>query len=79
VEIALIIVKFIDIVTCRPIARERLGKHIPAATNTQATSIAIQRCCKYNNRGGGVFYIVLIYPLLDNRCVFFGPTLRLYK
>jgi hypothetical protein len=24
-------------VTCRPIARERLGKHIPTATNTQAT------------------------------------------
>jgi hypothetical protein len=26
-----------NIVTCRPIAKERLGKHIPAATNTQAT------------------------------------------
>jgi hypothetical protein len=26
-----------NIVTCKPIARERLGKHIPAATNTQAT------------------------------------------
>jgi hypothetical protein len=26
-----------NIVTYRPIARERLGKHIPAATNTQAT------------------------------------------
>jgi hypothetical protein len=29
-------IQFINIVTCRPIARERLGKHIPAATNTQA-------------------------------------------
>jgi hypothetical protein len=25
------------IVTCRPVAGQRLGKHIPATTNTQAT------------------------------------------
>jgi hypothetical protein len=29
----------LNIVTCRPIVRERLGKHIPAAKNTQAPII----------------------------------------
>jgi hypothetical protein len=27
--------RYINIVTCRPIARQRLGKHIPATINTQ--------------------------------------------
>jgi hypothetical protein len=35
--------------------------------------------CKYNNRGGGVFYVVHIYPLLGNGCVFYGSTSRLHK
>jgi hypothetical protein len=28
---------------------------------------------KYNSRGRGVFYVVRMYPLLGNGCVFYGP------
>jgi hypothetical protein len=30
----------------------------------------MQRRCKYNNIGSGVFYVVRIYPLLGNGRVF---------
>jgi hypothetical protein len=32
---------------------------------------------KYNNRGKVVSYVVRIYPLLDNGCVFYGYASRL--
>jgi hypothetical protein len=35
--------------------------------------------CKYNNRGRGVSYVVRIYPLLRNGCVFYVSASRLYK
>jgi hypothetical protein len=85
-------------VTCRPIARERLGKQArdkyaansrvdpflsndsvntsrgnEYAGNNRITSVAMQRRCKYNSRIGvvrGVFYVVRLYPLLGNGCVF---------
>jgi hypothetical protein len=65
-------------VTCRLVAGQLLGKRITATTNTQAT-MGHFRCyatrCKYNNSGRGVFYVVLIYPLLGNGCFLCcGPT-----
>jgi hypothetical protein len=40
---------FLDIVTYRPIARQRLGKHIPVGVNARnnRTSIARQRTSKH--------------------------------
>jgi hypothetical protein len=38
----------------RTISRQRLGKHVPAATNAQAT---IEVLLGYKN-GNGVFYVV---------------------
>jgi hypothetical protein len=35
--------------------------------------------CNYNTRGRGDFYVVRIYPLLGNACVFCGTSSRLYK
>jgi hypothetical protein len=32
-------------VTCRPVAGQRLGKHIPATTNTQATTGQLPLLC----------------------------------
>jgi hypothetical protein len=65
-----------SIVTYRPIARERLGKQARnkysatrGQTHFQATSAIHAR----NNRtgvAGGVFYVIRIYPLLGNGCVF---------
>jgi hypothetical protein len=74
--------RHIYIVTCRPVAGQRLGKHIPATTNTQKQSDNFRfyaTRCKYNNRGRGVFYVVRIYPLLGNGFVFYGSASRLYK
>jgi hypothetical protein len=34
---------------------------------------------KYNNKERCVFYVVRIYPLLGNGCVFYGSASRLYK
>jgi hypothetical protein len=75
-------------VTCRPVAGQRLCKHVPAETfwvNSpllgKTYNIARQQSdnfrfyvkrCKYNNIGSSVFYVVHIYPLLGNRCVFYG-------
>jgi hypothetical protein len=43
------IVRYKNIVTCIPIARQRLGKHIPARANARKnrTSIARQRISKH--------------------------------
>jgi hypothetical protein len=39
----------INIVTCKPIARQRVDKHVPAEANARnsRTSIAKQRSCKH--------------------------------
>jgi plasmid stabilization system protein ParE len=35
--------------------------------------------CKYNNTVRGVLYVIRIYPLLSNGCVFYGFASLLYK
>jgi hypothetical protein len=42
------------IVTCTPIARQRVGKRVPAKKNSDKESVARLR----NNRGCRVFYVV---------------------
>jgi hypothetical protein len=71
-------------VTRRPMSRQRLGKHIPTATNMHATIRLLLLLC--NGAANtiecvttGVFYVVRIYPLLGNECVFYGSASRLYK
>jgi hypothetical protein len=40
------------------------------AGNNRMTFVSVQRRCKYNIRGSGVFYAFRIYPLLGNGRVF---------
>jgi hypothetical protein len=42
------------IVTCTPIARQRVSKQVPAKINSDKQCVARLR----NNRGGYVFYVV---------------------
>jgi hypothetical protein len=73
----------INIVTHMLIARQRVAKHIPAEANVRNkwTSIARQRPKNTRNIRKGiarsVFYLVFIYPLLDNGCVFYGSASRI--
>jgi hypothetical protein len=50
-------------VTCIPIARQRLGKHIPAGANERnnRTSITRQRSCKHG------------FPTIERLCFLWGP------
>jgi hypothetical protein len=62
------------IVVCRTVAGQRLGKHIPAQRIGRQQSDNFRCCamrCKYNSRGRVIFYVVRIYPLLGNGCVFY--------
>jgi hypothetical protein len=63
-------------VTCRPFLgndlvntfpRQRICRQQPDNFRCYATR------CKYNNRGRDVLYVVGIYPLMGNGCVFYGP------
>jgi hypothetical protein len=77
-----IVEKKLSIVTCRPVAGQRVGNTSPRATNSRQHSDNFRfyaTCCKYYNRGRGVFYVVRICPLLGNGCVFYESTSRLYK
>jgi hypothetical protein len=55
---------FHNIVTCRPISRQRVAKHIPGVTLSTTEgylfggndSVNTSRRNEYNNRGSGVFY-----------------------
>jgi hypothetical protein len=67
------------IMTCtpRPVAGQRHCNKFPRKRVRRQQSDNF-RCYathyEYNSRGRGVFYMVRIYALLDNGCVFYGPT-----
>jgi hypothetical protein len=52
----------INIVTCRPLAGQRLGKDVSAAANTQATSVAVQRAVNTIEEEVFCMWLAYIHP-----------------